>query len=50
MFEALWVVANRDERAAAEEREREQTATVRELERAIAEDHRRRDQMGEGRT
>jgi hypothetical protein len=51
MLEMLWVVADdQDERSAVEQRERAQAAEVRELQRAIAEDHRRRDQMIEGRT
>jgi hypothetical protein len=45
MSEKHWIVADRDEQSAAEEREREQQAEVRELLSAIAEDHLRRDQM-----
>jgi hypothetical protein len=51
MLETLWVLAeDQDERSAAEERQRAQAAEVRELQRAIVEDHRRREQMIEGRT
>jgi hypothetical protein len=46
MAETDWmVVAELDDRSAAEERQREQDAQVRELQLAIAEDHRLRDQM-----
>jgi hypothetical protein len=48
MFEALGVVLDQDGRLASEERERELAAEVRELELAIAEDHRRRDQAIDG--
>jgi hypothetical protein len=47
MQEGQWFVADedldRDERLASEEREREQAEFVRALERAMAEDHQRRD-------
>ena len=49
MLETFWVVADEDERSAVEERQTEQAAEVQELERAIAEDHRRHDQMREER-
>lgn len=39
-----WIITDHDERLAAQQREREQAAEMRELERAIADDHRRRDQ------
>jgi len=41
---ADWIITDHDERLAAQQREREQAAEMRELERAIADDHRRRDQ------
>jgi hypothetical protein len=45
MLEAWVLVAELDERSAEEERERAQMAVFRELEQAIAEDHRRRDEQ-----
>jgi hypothetical protein len=45
MWKRLWPFGDREQRLAAEERARAQEAEVLELERAIAEDHRRRDQI-----
>ncbi len=41
---ADWIITDHDERMAAQQREREQLDEMRELERAIAADHRRRDE------
>ena len=45
MWKGLWSFGDREQRLAAEERARAQEAEARELERAIAEDHRRREQI-----